>query len=122
MDKSNNTFLILGVVSLISFLLAIFSLLFVINKAEDKTARKHWARAFLPNGIILILLIILYLSSSASTNSNTIAGVFICIPPILLMTGLIYFNRRAPWFWKNRQIFKNDVVNKELIRSNKSKK
>lgn len=84
-------------------------------------ARKYWMWAFLPSGILFILFVIAYLFSAKPIveKTNTISTILICIPPVLLMTGLIYFTQRASWFWKNRQIFPNDIINKGLIRRKK---
>jgi hypothetical protein len=127
MNRPDSVFLptlIVGIAFLGGYLVGIFILLRLINKAEDKTARKHWGWAFLPGVISFIFFVTVYLFSTQpiAEKINNLSSTFICASPVLLINGLFYFTRRAPWFWKNRQIFPNDIINNGLLRRNKPKK
>lgn len=116
--------LIVGSIFLGGYLFTVFILLRLINKAGDKTARNYWMWAFLPGSIFIIFFVMAYIFSLKpfAEKINDLSSIFICILPVLLINGLFYFTRRAPWFWKNRQIFPNDIINNGLLRRNKPKK
>ena len=116
--------LVAGLVCLSGYLFTALYILRAIQKAEDGTARKYWVWAFLSSGIPFIFFVIAYLfyEKPIVEKINTISSVLICVSPVLLITGLIYFTRRASWFWKNRTIFPNDIINKGLIRRKKADK